>query len=140
MAEIKADLAPWKHFDRLLKRPGGYETAEDIILHLTLFGEDRSLLRKWISRKYGTILSAEEQKQALSFRCSGWGRLSKIFLTELYHTDANTGEAFSLIDMLWNTNLNLMGFWKQPVFLRRGSEQIPQESSWGNGEKSQYLS
>ena len=106
--EIKADLAPWKHFDWLLKRPGGYEAAEDIILHLTLFGEDRSLLRKWISRKYGTILSAEEQKQALSFRCSGWGRLSKIFLTELYHTDANTGEAFSLIDMLWNTNLNLM--------------------------------
>ena len=53
-------------------------------------------------------MSAEEQKQALSFRCSGWGRLSKIFLTELYHTDSNTGEAFSLIDMLWNTNLNLM--------------------------------
>ncbi len=81
--EIKADLVPWKHFDRLLKRPGGYETAEDIILHLTLFGEDRSLLRKWISRKYGTILSAEEQKQALSFRCSGWGRLSKIFLNKI---------------------------------------------------------
>lgn len=106
--EIKADLAPWKHFDWLLKRPGGYEAAEDIILHLTLFGEDRSLLRKWISRKYGTILSADEQKQALSFRCSGWGRLSKIFLTELYHTDSNTGEVFSLMDMLWNTNLNLM--------------------------------
>lgn len=106
--EIKGTLAPWKHYAWLLDRPGGEEAAEEIIRHITLFGEDRKLLREWLEKTYGEILTPEEQKKALAFKCSGWGRLSKMFLTGIFHTDANTGEAFSILDMLWNTNDNLM--------------------------------
>lgn len=106
--ELKVNLAPWKQFDWLLQRPVGMEAAEDIILHSTLFGQDHKLLQGWIQKQYGNMLTAEEQKRALRYRYSGWGRLSRIFLTEIYHIDSNTGEAFSLMDMLWNTNQNLM--------------------------------
>src|SRR5699024_2243834 len=41
-------------------------------------------------------------------KCSGWGRLSRQFLTQLFHVDQNTGEAFSIMDLLWNSNENLM--------------------------------
>ena len=106
--EIKATLAPWKHYDWLLQRPGGFEAAEEIIRHITLFGEDRKLLRSWLHKTYGTMLSAEEERKALAFRASGWGRLSNAFLTKIFHVDKTTGEAFSILDMLWCTNDNLM--------------------------------
>lgn len=106
--EIKATLAPWKHFDWLIRRPGGMEAAEEIIRHITLFGKDHKLLQGWLQKTYGTLLTPEEQKKALRFTCNGWGKLSRIFLTELYHVDPDTGELFSILDMLWNTNNNLM--------------------------------
>ena len=106
--EIKATLAPWKHFAWLLDRPGGYDAAEEIIRHITLFGEDRKLLQGWLKKTYGDLLTPEEQKKALSFKCSGWGRLSRTFLTQIFPVDAKDGEAFSIIDMLWQTNDNLM--------------------------------
>lgn len=106
--EIKSTLAPWKHYDWLLERPGGLEAAEEIIRHIALFGDDKKLLRNWLHTTYGGMLSAEEEKKALAFRASGWGRLSGIFLTRLFHIDQNTGEAFSILDMLWSTNENLM--------------------------------
>lgn len=106
--EIKATLAPWKHYDWLLERPCGFEAAEEIIRHIVLFGEDKKLLRGWLHTTYGGMLSPEEEKRALSFRASGWGRLSGVFLTQLFHIDQTTGETSSILDMLWNTNENLM--------------------------------
>ena len=56
-----------------------------------LFGEDKKLLKRWIAKEYGDFLSAEEQKKAISKKYSGWGKLSAKFLTEIYHTDSQTG-------------------------------------------------
>ena len=106
--DVKSTLAPWKQYDWLIRRPGGLEAAEEIIRHIALFGEDRKLLRGWLHKTYGNLLNAEEEKRALSFKSSGWGRLSGIFLTGIFHADPQTGEAFSILDMLWQTNDNLM--------------------------------
>ena len=106
--EMKGTLAPWRHYVWLLDRPGGLDMAEEIIRHITLFGEDRKLLQGWLKKTYGELLAPEEQKKALAFKCSGWGRLSREFLTGVFHTDPETGEVFSILDMLWNTNDNLM--------------------------------
>lgn len=105
--EFKSNLAPWLYYDWLISRPGGEAVAEDIILHITLFGDDKELLKTWLHKTYGEQLSPEEEKRALRFKCSGWGRLSRIFLTEIYPTDQSMGRT-SLIDMLWKTNDNLM--------------------------------
>lgn len=106
--EIKVNLKSLRHFSWLLEKDNGEKIAEDIILHITLFGEDRRLLNDWLNKTYNEQLAPEEIKTALTYRCSGWGRLSQVFLEEIYHVDPTTGEAFSLMDMLWNTNANLM--------------------------------
>ena len=106
--DFKGTLAPWNYFRWLLERPHGEEIAEEIIRTITLFGEDKELLKEWIKRVYGEQLSEEEQRKALRFQASGWGRLSRTFLTEIYHTDPSTGEALSIIDLMWQTNHNLM--------------------------------
>ena len=106
--DFKGTLAPWNYFRWLTERPGGVEMAEEIIRHITLFGDDKKLLRQWIQKIYGKQLTEEEQKRALSFKAAGWGRLSQKFLTGIYHTDPDTGEALSIMDLLWQTNNNLM--------------------------------
>lgn len=106
--DLKGTLSPWKHYAWLIKQPGGYEIAEDIIRQITLFGDDRKLLTNWLHKTYGNKLTQEEEKLALRFKCSGWGRLSRVFLTEIYHGEPSTGEAKSIMDMLWETNCNLM--------------------------------
>lgn len=106
--DVQASLASWKQYDWLLKKTNDFEMAEDIIRHITLFGDDKKLLAGWIAKTYGEILTLQEQKRALSVPCSGWGKLSRAFLTEIYHTDPQTGEANSIMDLLWNTNDNLM--------------------------------
>ena len=73
-----------------------------------MFGDDRKLLANWLHKTYGNKLTREEEKLALRFQCSGWGRLSRAFLTEIYHGESSTGEAMSIMDMLWETNYNLM--------------------------------
>lgn len=131
--EIKATLAPWKHYAWLLERPGGFEAAEEIIRHITLFGEDRKLLQGWLAKTYGQLLTSEEQKNALSFRCSGWGRLSGIFLTKIFHTDAETGEARSILDMLWQTNDNLMELLSNRYTFAQAIEEYRRKKLAGQG-------
>ena len=131
--EMKATLAPWKHYAWLLDRPGGIEAAEEIIRHITLFGEDRKLLQGWLAKAYGQLLTPEEQKNALSFRCSGWGRLSSIFLTRIFHSDPETGEARSILDMLWQTNDNLMELLSNRYTFAQAVEEYRREKLAGQG-------
>lgn len=106
--DFQATLAPWRQFGWLLSRDGGAEMVEEIIRYKVLFGEDKKLLRGWLDKTYGDKLTPQEQKQVLGVKCSGWGRLSRQFLTQLFHVDQSTGEAFSIMDLLWNSNENLM--------------------------------
>lgn len=106
--DFQATLAPWRQFGWLLSRDGGEDMVEEIIRYKVLFGEDKKLLRGWLDKTYGDKLTPQEQKQVLGVKCSGWGRLSRQFLTQLFHVDQNTGEAFSIMDLLWNSNENLM--------------------------------
>lgn len=105
---LKATLAPWKHYQWLIQRPGGIAMAEDIIRRITLFGQDKKLLAQWLQKTYGHLLSSEERTQALAFKASGWGKLSKTFLTGIFHQDEQTGNRYSMMEMLWNTGDNLM--------------------------------
>lgn len=106
--DFQATLAPWRQFGWLLSRDGGEAMVEEIIRYKVLFGEDKKLLRDWLAKTYGERLTPQEQKQVLGVKCSGWGRLSRQFLTQLFHVDQATGEAFSIMDLLWSTNQNLM--------------------------------
>lgn len=106
--DFKASMRSWQVFHRILERTGDRDMIEDIIRRIVLFGEDRKLLREYIKRTYGDVLTDEDIRYVCKQRFSGWGRLSGEFLTEIYHADPDTGEAYSIMDMLRRTNHNLM--------------------------------
>lgn len=108
--EFKVSLAGYKVFERILSKENTTMMVEDIIRHIVLFGEDRKLFERWLKKEYGKALSEDDQKYVLQKRSAfkGWGSLSEQFLTEIKHTDEETGELISIIDMLWQKNDNLM--------------------------------
>ncbi len=58
------------------------DEIEEIILWSTVF-EDRNIFKHKLNQKYSEKLSKQQIKKILNKRYSGWGRLSKKFLTEI---------------------------------------------------------
>lgn len=83
------------------------EMAEDIIFYHTVYGHSKALLNIWLERKYGDVLTENQKTQILRMKFSGWGKLSPAFLN-LCGTDKETGRTCSIMDALWDTNMNLM--------------------------------
>lgn len=106
--DFKSSLKPFLDFKEILKRTDDKLMVEDIIRHITLFGDDRKILSSWMKKTYQDKLSSDDIKFACRLKYAGWGRLSSEFLTQVYHVDSQTGEAFSIIDMLRGTSNNLM--------------------------------
>lgn len=106
---IKSSLPSYHFFKRLLRTKQLSEAdAEAIILHAT-YTEDRMRLTDWVNRTY-PFLSEDDRKYLSGIKCKDFARLSRELLCELYgtETDSETGEAVSIIDRMWNENLNLM--------------------------------
>ncbi len=102
-----ASLKSYHSFKRLLDAKAlTQEQVEEIINHAA-FSEDRSRMAKWLERKY-PALSPEDRKYILRLRLKEFGRLSRKFLTEITGTAKTTGEAFTIMEALWQTNDNLM--------------------------------
>ena len=106
--DFKSCLTSHRAFRNILERTGDTEMVEDLIQHIVLFGEDRKMLTRYVQKTYGDVLSPEDVRYVCKQKFSGWGRLSREFLTEIYHADRETGEAISIIEMMRDTNNNLM--------------------------------
>lgn len=83
------------------------QTLEDIIFWGTIYSNDKKVVRECILENYPDLFSEKELKRILGFKFRDWGNLSKEFL-ELKGTSCETGEILSIIQMLWETNDNLM--------------------------------
>ena len=103
---IKSKLKSYHDFSKIINVTDNYEMIENIIRIITIFGEDKKLIKKWLKTNCPTL-----NKNQIDFICNlkykDWGSLSKTMLTEIYTPDKN-GEAFSIMDMLRCTNNNLM--------------------------------
>ena len=89
------------------------DDMEEIIKAITIFGDDKKLLRKRLENQFGAKLNKEDLKKICSLKYTGWSRLSKEFLTEIESAYMNTekenaGEVMNIITALWVTNDNLM--------------------------------
>lgn len=84
------------------------DEKEDIIKAITIFGDDKALLKKRITAKYSSKLSADDIKKICKLKYTGWGRLSKKFLNGIVGVFKDSGEADTIINLMWNTNNNLM--------------------------------
>ncbi|MCM1251630.1 MAG: type II CRISPR RNA-guided endonuclease Cas9 [Clostridium sp.] len=106
---------------------------ENIILNITLFGEDKKLLQQRLTKLYPG-LTAAQVKALCTLSYTGWGRLSKTFLEELTECSPETGEDWSIIQVLWETNDNLMQILSEKYSFARAVEKE------NNKEKSEEIS
>lgn len=110
--DFKSNLAPWIDLKDIPLSDG---EKEIVIENITLFGADKTLLKKRLQEKFPT-LSNENIKELSKKKYEGWGRLSRKLLTGIYPTkdkpliDRGTGEVLPLniISALRETNYNLM--------------------------------
>ena len=106
--DFKSSLTAYHDFKEKLS---GIELSpsekETIILNITLFGEDKKLLQKRLEKLFQDM--TEKQRIAVSnLSYKGWGRLSGKFLEGITAPDPETGEVWTIIRTMWETNDNLM--------------------------------
>lgn len=104
---IKSSLKSYHDFKRMLENGIVTENqAEEIIERLT-YSEDKKRIVKWIHENYPDM-KEEDVKYISKLNYQDFGRLSVKFLSGLRGCCKETGESYTIIGALWNTNDNLM--------------------------------
>jgi len=80
---------------------------EEIVKNITLFGEDKKLLGRRLKIMYPQ-LSDSQRKSLCALSYQGWGKLSDKFLQGITAPSPETGEVWTIIRTMWETNDNLM--------------------------------
>lgn len=105
---VKASLKSYHIFKRLFESKTLIEEQAEQIIRQAAYTEDKRRLERWLEKNYPN-LSKEDCRYLCKQDWKGFGRLSRHFLAELYGTaHGSDGEAFTVIEALWNTNENLM--------------------------------
>lgn len=81
---------------------------EEVIKAITIFGDDKRLLRKRLRVLFGDKLSQDDISKICRLKYTGWGRLSREFLLGVEAPQLETGEINTIIGFMWETNNNLM--------------------------------
>lgn len=106
--DFKGSLIAYHDFkEKLTGIDLSQEEKENIILNITLFGDDKKLLKQRLKKQYPNL--TEKQVTELSkLSYKGWGRFSYKFLSGITAPAPNSGEVWTIIQCLWETNDNLM--------------------------------
>lgn len=81
--------------------------VEDIIKHRA-YTEDKPRMRRWLNARY-PALPDDDVSYIMRQNLKEFGRLSERFLTGIYGAEkASSGEAHTIMELLWSTNENLM--------------------------------
>ncbi len=106
--DFKGSLTAYHDFkEKLTNCELTQEEKELIVLNITLFGEDTTLLKRRLSLLFPQ-LSEGQIKSLSSLNYNGWGRLSKKFLEGITAPSPETGEVWTVIRAMWESNDNLM--------------------------------
>lgn len=98
-----------KIFGEDIEKHSIQKMLERLILWITLYGEEGTMLKRVIRNHYDkTLITDEQLAKICRLKYQGWGRLSKEFLSELRGADTESGELFTIIQALRTTNNNLM--------------------------------
>ena len=112
---IKASLSSYIAFAPYLESGKlNQNEVEDIIRWLTLFSDGGDIAKRKIESTFSGKLSKDDIKAISRMKFSGWGNLSKKFLTGIDAIDPETGEYKNIIRLLWDTNYNLMEILHNP--------------------------
>ena len=102
---LTVSLSSWKIFNPFFEEKKLTETEAEEIIHKRSFTEDNLRFRSYL--KKFPKLSADDVRRLSVKNFQGFGRLSRKFLTEPGYFDIKTGEKLSIINMMWEHNLNL---------------------------------
>lgn len=129
--EIKGTMKAYTDFREILGDNFDEVLADEIIKKIVILGDDKKMLKNNLKLEYGNICTEEQLKQISKKKYTGWGRLSREFLTEVYHTDRTTGECISIMTALENTNDNLMQLLSNEYGFK---EKIDNFNAYANGK------
>lgn len=112
--DVKSSLTAYRDFKEKLGHLDLSEAQmENIILNITLFGDDKKLLKKRLAALYPFIDDKSLNRIAtLNYR--DWGRLSERFLSGITSVDQETGELRTIIQCMYETQANLMQLLAEP--------------------------
>ncbi|WP_316558126.1 type II CRISPR RNA-guided endonuclease Cas9 [Methanimicrococcus hongohii] len=103
---IKSSLKSEIQLKEILGQDMNRNIAEEIIRTITVFGDERSRLKKKLEKDYSDKLTSEQIEKLSNIRFKDWGRLSEEFLTGVYAPI--DGRDMNILEALENTSLNLM--------------------------------
>ena len=108
-ASLKSHIDMYKILGENFKKDLYKELAENVIFWITVYNGDKKMILEKITEVYSGMLTQDQINKLSSLKYSGWGNLSRKFLTEVEHYGEETaGEYINLIDMMWDYSLNLM--------------------------------
>lgn len=107
--DLKSSMSSYISIRNILGNVPIKEDEIDEIIKISLImGDEKRALEMRLMKSYGAVYSKAQIRKIANLNFSGWGRFSRELLTEVYHTDAGTGERFSIVRMLWETDENFM--------------------------------
>ena len=128
--EIKSKLTSLHDLSRIIEKIGT-EKTEEIINAICVFSENRKMLKRWLEENISG-LNADDIKYVLRLKYTGWGRLSRRFLDGIYTADEN-GEVHTFIELMRDTNANLMQLLTDDYDFGRNAEEYRKET-YGTGD------
>ena len=108
--QIATKLTSHKDMTRILGEQFDHVMAEDIIRYITIFGESKDMLRQVLKNYYGDRLTTEQIKKLGKLTYTGWGKLSRKFLSDIWGMKKNDddAEAGTIIEHMREGQENLM--------------------------------
>ena len=103
---VNGNLSSHRAFKNLIESGVLSELDVEKIIERSTYSEDKGRLKKWIEVNY-THISTEDIKYICGIKLNDFGRLSMRFLNGIEGTYKATGEVFTVIGALWNTQNNL---------------------------------
>ena len=104
---VKSSLSSFRAFNRLVTSGLlSYSDVERIIIRAT-YSEDKTRFKEWLTKEYSS-LPAEEIKYISGLKFKDFGRLSRRLLCGIEGVNKATGETYSIVRAMWETNCNLM--------------------------------
>lgn len=110
---FKASLSAQLDFEKQIfkedfKKDSVKKIAEDIIRWKTIYGDDNRMVKNMVRQQYPEVFSEEQLKKLNRLHYSGWGNFCAKFLTGIEGVHKDTGQQFTILQALWETNCNLM--------------------------------
>lgn len=104
---VKSSLRPFRAFNNLVQN--GLLSFSDVerIINRATYSEDKIRFKEWLKKEY-PALPDSEVKYICGLKFENFGRLSRRLLCGIEGVNKETGETYSIIRAMWETNCNLM--------------------------------